>query len=527
MNRHLPLLLLAALVCPTSVRADDRALRRFHEAHPAAQVHQHEATGAASLITDLSVDLPAGAEVPALLRFLDEWPEVLGYEPGLTTFSEPRKVGAAKATVYRFAQQHQGLPVLSADVAATVDEHGRLVMIGGSLQRLPRIEARFGLSSEQALQTALRRVGATEWSGKPHRVRQAIAAVDGEYRAVWQVEFMAARPLGAWRVLVAPEAPEALSAVNTLRHAQGYAYPNSPEVGAYQTVTLDRLTSTTTITGSYVDLYSNCMPGDDCSASNKKARATGGNFLIAPNEGSSSDGFAEVHAYYAIDRLHAWFKSVNNFNGLDFSLPIGVNYTDPYNQGYDCNAGYGQGSIIVGLCPIGGGQYRNFAYDAVILMHEYTHGAVDMSAGFADYSTDGWGLVGMPRGLDEGFADSLPALFLDDSVIGRHIGSAMPEAMRDLSQTHVCPDNLDGESHEDGKLWGSANWAAYTASGRSPDVAKAIFQGLVGLGTTPTFKDAANAVIAASKSYSVAVQAAIAGAYQSHGMTTCGRELVS
>jgi hypothetical protein len=109
-----------------------------------------------------------------------------------------------------------------------------------------------------------------------------------------------------------------------------------------------------------VDLFSNCWPGNwgstpVCSASRRAAKPdASGDYLIAPNEGSSLDGFAEVHTFYHLNQMHDWFKAAG-FDGLDILMPVAVNFTlDPY--GLSCNAGYGESTILVGLCDMGSGR---------------------------------------------------------------------------------------------------------------------------------------------------------------------------
>jgi len=74
-------------------------------------------------------------------------------------------------------------------------------------------------------------------------------------------------------------------------------------------------------------------------------------------------------------------------------------------------------------------------------------------------------------------------------------------------------------------MWSTANWEAYKATAKDPTLPQAVFQGLAGLSTTPTFEDAANGALAAAASggYSQAVQDALQAAYQAHGLLGCGR----
>jgi uncharacterized protein (TIGR03382 family) len=238
-----------------------------------------------------------------------------------------------------------------------------------------------------------------------------------------------------------------------------------------------------------------------------------------------------VHTYYHLNQMHDYFKTTDGFAGLDYAMPAAVNYTNA-SQGMNCNAAYANRTIMVGLCDVataipGKTGWLNFAYDAVVVMHEYTHGAVAASAALGKYSTDDWGLVGQHVGLNEGYADFFPAVVLDDPMIGRHVGPVfgVPGALRDLEDGKNCPADLFGEPHADGELWSTANWEAYVATAKDPALPQAVFQGLVGLAPTPTFEDAANGALAAAASggYSQAVQDALQAAYQAHGLLGCAR----
>jgi hypothetical protein len=52
------------------------------------------------------------------------------------------------------------------------------------------------------------------WSGEPQRVRQAIAGVAGEWRAVWEVKLGVAEPVGSYHGWVDGFTGEVLQATN-------------------------------------------------------------------------------------------------------------------------------------------------------------------------------------------------------------------------------------------------------------------------------------------------------------------------
>ncbi|MBI5547119.1 MAG: hypothetical protein HY901_24830, partial [Deltaproteobacteria bacterium] len=454
-------LLLAAVV---SVPAAAASSRGFLESLPGAQVHLRAGRSTPSLVTNLDVTLPVGDRDAAIARLIVEGADFFGFDSALSTFQPgERPTTFGKVAVHRFAQHHQGLPVLGAEIAVTVDERGRIRMMAVGAERIGLLPIDFRVTEAEAVKAALAHVRPRKWSGQIKSARKAIAEAGDGFRAVWEVRFASAAPIGAWRVLVDAEEPVVHEAANHFMNLnQGLVYPNSPEVDHNTTtqVTLTNLTSTTRLTGASVQMFSDCIPaamGGDCGPSDRVSLAdSNGDYLIAPNEGSVSDGFAEVHTYHHLEQMHAWFKA-NNFNGLDFVMDVGVNYAnDNWGTGMNCNAGYGENAIIVGLCDLsllGKRGWVNFAYDSLSVMHEYTHGAVDHSAAFVRYKIDDWGLVAQQMGLHEGFADFFPAMVLDDPKIGRHVGpkTGTGEYFRNLEDVRTCPDHVVGESHDDGQ----------------------------------------------------------------------------
>jgi Zn-dependent metalloprotease len=507
------------------------AASQFTDRYPNAKVHLRAGSNLPSLVTDLAVPVSAQDPQAAVEQFVTDNADFFGFTPSLGSLERIRPVTGGKATVYRFAQRHLGLAVPGADIAVSVNEQSRIYMVGNGLESIGLVPTDFSTTESAAVTAAIAQVQPQLWSGQPKSVRRVLARIDGDRRAAWEVELVTSRPLGEWHVFVDPHSGAVLRVANYLRNVQGYAYPDCPEAGTYQSVTLPDLTSTTNLTGTYATMYSDCTPNStmggpgDCAAADKKAKPTNGDYLITPNEGSAADAFAEVHTYYHINQIHSWYKAAN-FNALDLQMPIAVNYTQDPNQA--CNAGYMGNGILVGLCDLsqlGLSGWVNFAYDSLSVMHEYSHGAVDHSAGFIMYDVDDWGLVEQQGGLNEGFADYFAAVVLGDPQVGRHVGpkAGIGPYLRTLEDFRACPADIAGEVHDDGQMWGSANWEAFIATSSDVNVPHAVLQGLIGLSSRPTFQDAANGVIAASGSFPSTVHDALLAAYTAHGLLGCGR----
>lgn len=503
------------------------ARTRFASSHPGAVVH-----GAAgrlpALITGLSAPLRSADAAGAHL-FLREWADLFGLDLSQGEFSLRKTLGHEHGTVHRFAQVYRGLDVLDSDVAVTVRRDGRISMVSSGVRAFGDLPVEFTVSREEAVAAAIRELNPEIEPAEVKRAGRVIANIGGRYEAVWLVEVPAARPFGFFRIFVARDGLRVLGIQNRMLRAQGNVYPDSPEIGNYEAVTLQDLSGGAVLSGPYIDVYTGCSPAYGGCSKRGAAADANGDFLYTPNEGNTNDPFAEVNAFYHLNNMRGWFSD-NGFTYMDHLLEAGVNFTSSYDCQTACNAFYAANTVTIGLCQKGTqcnpfGPAINFGYDADVFMHEYTHGAVEHSAGLGMYEIDEYGLMGGAAGMNEGYADYFAGVATNDPVTGRHIDKMAPGSLkRNMDEVGVCPGQIAGESHEDGKVWASANWTAFKKSGRDPNVPKAILMTLPGLTNQPTMQDAANATLATASAYGQAVEDAIRNAYEEHGILECGRE---
>jgi Zn-dependent metalloprotease len=518
----LALLALSAFpAAPTRAQAQPRTpADRFAAAHPAASLSLRDGTAHLSLVTGLpAAELPGQDAAEKARLFVEGWADLLGYDPALTRLEPRRAVSVGSLTARRFAQRHQGLEVVGGDVVVSQDGSGQVTVSNG-LERLGRLSLEFTVPQEKAVAAAVALAQPKIWSGAPMKVEQVVARGPQGWRAAWAVELGAAVPLGRWRYFVDAQTGAVLGRHDLSRSVKGYAYRTCPEDGPYEKFDLTDLLSTTMLSGKYLDMYSGCIPvpgmGTICSDTYRQAKPdANGDYLLLPREGQTTDAFAEVMAYARVSFMRDWFVA-NGFNALTTTFGVSVNFTA--DQDMACNAQYVGDGIVVGLC-----WQTNFAYDASVVMHEYTHGAVDVSSALANPEIDDWGLNLMPGGLNEAYADFFPAVALDDARIGKHLESSGSE-LRNLAQATNCPAGLVGEVHEDGRIWASANWAAHVASGKDPALAKVVLQAMAALSSKASFKDAATATLAAAKGMGV-VEDSLRNAYRNQGLLGCGREI--
>jgi hypothetical protein len=116
------------------------------------------------------------------------------------------------------------------------------------------------------------------------------------------------------------------------------------------------------------------------------------------------------------------------------------------------------------------GTTSDFAYDAHVVSHEFTHGVVEATAALQDYTVDDWGVIDSPSAVNEGFADFWAAARLNDPQIGQYVGDLSGKSegsLRDLENTYSCPSVISGEPHWDSQHFSAGLWAARKAAAQS------------------------------------------------------------
>lgn len=268
-----------------------------------------------------------------------------------------------------------------------------------------------------------------------------------------------------------------------------------------------------------------------------------------PDDGSDgNDPFAELMMYHHVNRVHDYFKGDLGFDGLDFPLPALVNVmlkTDPAlpipgfelgpdgwmrfpnaaffpEESWDALAGqFGlegrdSDSIIFGQAE------HDFAYDARVIYHEYTH-AVIGTGRLQSATADRYGLDASPRAMNEGLADYFAASLADGPEIGIWgIGQLSPEQVRDLTEPRRCPDDLVDEVHVDGRIIGSAMWRLREALGA--EVTDAIvWRALEQFGPSTGHEEAGQLILAEAEVEGPAAAETTQQILEEHGMIGCER----
>ncbi len=261
------------------------------------------------------------------------------------------------------------------------------------------------------------------------------------------------------------------------------------------------------------------------------------------NFGDTGDPFAEVMMYHYVNTIHDYFSGTHGLSYLDFPLSALVNVQfwvsadmAPFFGGSEGwqpfpNAAFmpEEGIQQLGLSPRAGGaivfgQYAlvDFAYDASVILHEYTHAMIGTGRLFGTLA-DAFGMDNLPGALNEGLADYFAASLLDHPVVGAFgIGGLDPNMVRDLSEKRVCPDDLTTEIHADGEIVGSAMWAIRAALGA--DTADGIILRAVQAMTLQTsFEGAAQLIVAEAELIGEDTATQVEAILTEYGLIGCER----
>ncbi len=302
-----------------------------------------------------------------------------------------------------------------------------------------------------------------------------------------------------------------------------------------------------TLTGAFVQVF-NCRRDDDaefnalsgmkvCTPAQTALAGADGSWrhVLPPADASSvDDPFAEVQMYFHVTRVHDYFAATHGVTGLAAAMPAIVNFGADYGQGFEVydNAAFMPDATVGifgfeldtrgGAIVFGQGEAVDYAYDASVIYHEYTHALTGEDRLFG-YTADEQGFNPQPFSMNEAFADYFAATLLDDPVLGRYaLVQADRDASRDLSELRTCPEHMLGEVHYDGRMWASALWALRQQVG--PLEADAIVLAtLLACGARTTFTEASELLLAEAARRGPGAETAAREALELRGLLDCRR----
>jgi hypothetical protein len=295
-----------------------------------------------------------------------------------------------------------------------------------------------------------------------------------------------------------------------------------------------------------------------------KASAVDGGFLhvpktladpAAPAGSVPDDGrLAEVMMYHHMTQIHSFYSDFYGIKDRDeplnaiTNIQTWVSACDAWTQW--SNAAYvpqeALDFLMTGLSltdtpgdaiVFSGAGERNFAHDATVIYHEYTHailGATRLSGAFLDAQ----GINNLPGALNEAYADYFAGTMTNEAAVGQYAlndlapsdfcGLASEEDAtenyaRDMRSARRCPDDLVAEVHVDSQIFSAALWEMRDVMGKLAADSIALYA-VLQLTEESDFDAAANATIEAARDiYGAEGAEQVRGFFASRNILGCER----
>ena len=265
------------------------------------------------------------------------------------------------------------------------------------------------------------------------------------------------------------------------------------------------------------------------------------------DDADPNDTFAEVMMYHQVNRVRDYYADTFGFHDLDVSLPALVNVQfkvvpplrlGPFQPNADgwypfANAAFfpkEQWELFAaqfGLPPRDSDSIiffqaaKDFAYDARVIFHEYTHAVIGFDRLGAARVPDRYGLNPSPASMHEGLADYFAASLAGGPVIGAYIGEG-GEGLRNLADLKRCPEDSVWEVHANGQIIGSTLWAARERLGAEAMDA-IVFGAIQQFTQTTTFEEAAALMIAFAEALDPALVEPLRAVFATSRFDACER----
>lgn len=438
--------------------------------------------------------------------------------------------------VVRFGQEHEGLPVFGRGVLVRLDPEGRVSTVVTFVAR--GLDQGLGLlpthtvTAAEAHRTAAG-LWARDWLGSPE-MRLGILDDNRRGLLVWLVDGNLAT--GRVRTFVDAVTGEPLRSFPLARHAPGRVYRANPIATPFpEVLELGNLTGDGTYlegrAGTVYHYVSGSVEDFPTLELDQLATSDGTGFFYTPSPSTVrfDDPFTEVNLYYHVDRIDSYFRDTHGHTPFR-SLMVVANYGEGPGQPYNNAFSTPITTVLHGIF-FGQGTGVDFGLDGDVVYHEFTHFVIDelTQMGYIETLFDTWGMHFAPGGLHEGLADYFSSSVMDESTTGEY--SMGVQGSRDLVNDLVCPDDVFGEPHEDGRIIGGVTWEIRETLGASDLADALVFGALVMLSPLATFEDFATALSDTAAAMQIdgdlsqAQTDSVAGVLDARGMTRCGRNL--
>jgi len=395
-----------------------------------------------------------------------------------------------------FQMSLDGVKVLDAIISVHLGRDKRVNLISGSLPSVDEYSNQISIGRIQAIAAAKRAIGASSIKGTPKAELNILPIENSKGLMVFVVKLSSDKPLGDWEITIDADTGKEVSRLNQMNFSRntgkGSFYLNHPLLGAPVTEELLHLTAHS-LSGEFANVTNE--DSDSASASNDV-------HIYDP----SDTHFDEVNVYSLITRIHDYYKGLG-FSKMDFPLRAVVHYGDSYDNAYFSPQ---SNSMAFG----DGNRLNDLSKEETVCWHEYSHAVLNQIVRL-NYSAES-------GAMNEGQADYFACSYSNDAKLGEYAVAKMGKPyLRIMTNSLHYPEDIEGEVHADGSIWGGVLWDVRAALGEKTSD-KLIHSSFFYLKSgSPEFLDGANAIFTADKNLNNSEnKEALAKVFQARGITT-------
>ena len=398
-----------------------------------------------------------------------------------------------------FGQLVDNMPLFGCGLSVHISPKGEVRQVNGEYVPRPEVRGSWSISKDRALAASLTTLGCSRHEGE--EVIDKVLYFDGTAAVkAWRVQVATAEPPGAWEMVVDGSDGQLLCRLNHIDFftGRGSTYKTHPLSGDVVVRDLLYMIKATALKGDYIRVY---------NEDEKDASEDDGRYVYEPD----NTHFDEAMVYCHVNLIHDYFAALG-FNGLDKAkLKAKVHVGDDYDNAY-YHPWYG------GIYFGDGNKLNDLAKEAGVIHHEYTH-AVTRKINSLRYGEAG--------AMNEAFSDYFACTQDEEPQIGEWCCERLErECFRDLTSTKHYPEDIEGEVHRDGEIYGATLWDLRKALGKQVTDILA-HRSRYHLKTGCKFVDGLEAMVAVDLDvYNGEHEAVIRQVYAKRGISTGERTLV-
>lgn len=426
-----------------------------------------------SVISSLRGNFPlatGASDENAIRSFLLEHAPLfnLHRQQGCLNFAGAGQIG--RNQYFHYNMLIDGMPVENAEIVVHLGANNCIKLINGVFPEIDAVETAINITSQQAERRAedcLKII-----SKRAGNITDRLIHLDGKTgRACYRVQIAANKPLGDWEILIDGKSGEEISRRNLMVYfdGKGSTYVSHPLKCEPTVETLPDLVDNT-LRGKFADIHN-----DETSNAVSDDKT-----FVYPTHNLH---FNEAMMYYLVNKVHGFFAKLG-YDKLDTPIKAVVRYKVLYDNAFF--------SVLENALYFGDGyKFNDLAREESVCFHEYAHAARHQIVKLKYEGESG--------AIDEGQADYFAASLSEDPIIGEFIVAKMNRPwLRNLTEANHYPENIVGQVHEDGKIWGCALWDLRKALG-SEVSDQLILNSLYYLPGDATFLHGLNALVSADE----------------------------